>query len=52
MHSQTIRKRTAHTWNAQHRPLTYLDAAGQLSSYTDALGHTTHIDYDETGRFP
>jgi RHS repeat-associated protein len=48
------------TWNDQHRPLTFKDAAGvgrqygwnaagQLTSHTDALGQTTRYDYDEVG---
>jgi YD repeat-containing protein len=48
------------TYNSQHRPLTYTDAAsqttqytyntaGQLTSLTNALGQKTTYDYDATG---
>lgn len=49
-----------YTYNDQHRPLTYTDAAGQTTTYvyndagqmiseTDALGHTTQYVYDSQG---
>lgn len=49
-----------YTYNDQHRPLTYTDAAGQTTTYayndagqmtskTDALGHTTQYVYDGQG---
>src|SRR5260370_10145673 len=49
------------TWNNQHRPLSYTDAAGQtwnygynnpagqLTSVTDPLGETTSYQYDSLG---
>ncbi len=48
------------TYNSQHRPLTFKDAAGQTTSYsynsfgqptqvTDALGRTTRFEYDSLG---
>lgn len=48
------------TYNAQHQPLTYTDASGQVTTYTynasgqrltstDALGHTTTYHYDGSG---
>ncbi len=50
----------AFTYNSQHRPLTYRDAAGQITTYaynsvgqltrlTDPLGHTTTYEYDNLG---
>lgn len=49
------------TYNNQHLPLTYIDAAGQTTSYqynsdgqmtqmTDAQGEVTSYDYDSLGR--
>jgi len=49
------------TWNAQHRPLTIKDAAGQVTTLTynaagqvltqkNALGETTTYQYDTSGR--
>jgi YD repeat-containing protein len=49
------------TYNSQHRPLTYTDAAGQTTSYaynaagqltsvTNALNQTTSYQYDSLGR--
>jgi RHS repeat-associated protein len=54
---QTI---ASYTYNSQHRPLTYTDAAGQtthytyngagqLTSVTDPLGETTSYRYNSTG---
>jgi RHS repeat-associated protein len=48
------------TWNSKHRPLSYIDAAGQswhyaynavgqLTSVTDPLGETTGYQYDSLG---
>lgn len=50
-----------YTYNSQHLPLTYVDAAGQLTRYTynaagqltsfmDALGRSTSYTYDSYGR--
>ncbi len=50
-----------YTWNAQHRPLTQVDAAGktwiyewnaagQMTAVTDPLNRVTRYDYDTTGR--
>lgn len=49
-----------YTYNSQHEPLTYTDAAGQTTTYTynargqrtsitDALGHTTSYAFDNNG---
>lgn len=49
-----------YTYNSQHEPLTYTDAAGQTTTYTynargertsvtDPLGHTTTFTYDSDG---
>lgn len=49
-----------YTYNSQHEPLTYTDAAGQTTTYayntrgqrtsvTDPLGHTTTYAYDSNG---
>ena len=51
----------AYTYNAQHEPLTYTDAAGETTRYaynatgqlltvTDALGHVRTVGYDGSGR--
>src|SRR5204863_2328186 len=48
------------TYNSQHRPLTYKDAAGQVTTYaynsagqviqvTNPLGQTTKYEYDALG---
>ena len=48
------------SYNSQHLPLSYIDAAGQTTAYTyysngqlhtvtDALGHTTTYNYNATG---
>ena len=50
----------AYSYNGQHRPLTYTDAAGQtyhytfnpagqIASATDPLGHTTKFNYGSAG---
>ena len=50
----------AFTYNSQHRPLTYTDAAGQVTTYTynaagqrtsmtNPLGQVTKYDYNSTG---
>lgn len=57
----TLQTVAAYTYNAQHRPLTYVDAArqttrfdynaaGQLTRTTDALGNVTTNSYDTLGR--